>query len=99
MVATRQDVLDSLVAQRDRLKRLGVRKLSLFGSAARDQLSDQSDLDVLVELAPKTFDGYMDVKFLLEDSLGRRVDLVLLDALKPRLRAAILKDRIDVEGF
>lgn len=99
MVATRQDVLDSLAAQRERLKVLGVRRLSLFGSAARDQLTDQSDLDVLVELAPKTFDRYMDVKFLLEDSLGRRVDLVLPETLKPRLRAAILRDRIDVEGF
>lgn len=99
MVASRQDVLDSLAAQRERLKFLGVRKLSLFGSAARDQLTDQSDLDVLVEFAPKTFDRYMDVKFLLEDVLGRRVDLVLPETLKPQLKTAILRDRIDVEGF
>lgn len=99
MIATRQEVLTSLAAQHERLRKLGVRRLSLFGSAARDQLTADSDLDVLIDLAPRTFDRYMDVTFLLEDSLGHRVDLVLETAIKPRLRAAIARDRIDVQGF
>ncbi len=56
--------------------------------------SASSDIDLLVELQPKTFDSYMDVKLFLERVLGSKVDLVLADALKPRLRSAILADAV-----
>lgn len=48
----------------------------------------------MVELQPKTFDAYMDVKLLLEKVLGRKVDLVLADAVKPRLRTMILAEAV-----
>jgi predicted nucleotidyltransferase len=48
-----------------------VRFLALFGSTARDEASVESDVDLLVDLEPPTFDRYMDVKFLLEDRLGQ----------------------------
>ncbi len=46
-------------------------------------------MDILVELDQPTFDHYMDLKFFLEDALGRPVDLVLADSLKPRLKPVI----------
>jgi hypothetical protein len=49
-------------------------------------------VDILVELAIPTFDHYMDLKFFLEDSLGRPVDLVLADSLKPRLKPIITRE-------
>ena len=58
-----------------------------------------SDLDFLVRLKTATFDAYMDVKFLLEDSLARPVDLVMEDSLKPRLREPVLQEAVDVPGF
>ena len=51
-------------------------------------------LDLLVELQPKTFDAYMDVKLFIERALGRKVDLVLADAVKPRLRPMILAEAV-----
>ena len=70
--------------------RFGVRELAVFGSVARGEASDASDLDVLVDFAgPATFDGYMGLKLFLEDSLGVKVDLVTRAALKPRLRERI----------
>ena len=70
--------------------RFGVRDLAVFGSVARGEASDASDLDVLVDFAgPATFDGYMGLKLFLEDSLGVKVDLVTRAALKPRLRERI----------
>ena len=64
----------------------GVRRLVLFGSMARDEARPDSDIDVLVEFdGPATFDGYMDVKFLLEDVLGQSIDLVTPKALRPAL--------------
>jgi hypothetical protein len=70
--------------------RFGVRDLAIFGSVARGEASEASDVDVLVDfVGPATFDGYMGLKLFLEDTLGARVDLVTRAALKPRLRAGI----------
>lgn len=78
-------------------KRFGVKRLALFGSAARDELREDSDIDVLVEFeGPATFDGYMDLKFYLEALLGRPVDLITRDAVKPRMQPFIERDLIDV---
>ena len=66
--------------------------LGLFGSVLRGSAGDKSDVDILVELAIPTFDHYMDVKFFLEDQLGRPVDLVLADSLKPRLKPIITRE-------
>ncbi len=58
-------------------RRFGVKRLALFGSAARGELRDDSDVDVLVEFdGPATFDGYFRLKDYLEALLGRTVDLV-----------------------
>ncbi|HUY32239.1 MAG TPA: nucleotidyltransferase domain-containing protein [Pirellulales bacterium] len=81
------------------LRRLGVRRLGLFGSAARGEATQASDLDFLVELDRKTFDAYMDVKELLERLFQQRVDLVIAEAVKPRLWPRILEETIYVEGL
>jgi predicted nucleotidyltransferase len=91
---TREGVLETLAAHADELKNLGARSLALFGSLARGEGSEASDIDLLVELQPKTFDAYMDVKLYLESLLGRRVDLVLADAIKPALRSVILAEAV-----
>jgi predicted nucleotidyltransferase len=51
-------------------------------------------VDLLVELEEPTFDHYMDLKFYLEDLLGRPVDLVLADSVKPRLKPLIAKEAV-----
>ena len=92
-------IIEVLRSQRTKLRRLGVRRLGLFGSAARGEATEASDLDFLVELDRKTFDAYMDVKELLESLFGRRVDLVMEGAVKPRLRGRILQETIYAEGL
>ncbi len=64
----RSMILDLLTRHRDGLKaRFGAKHLALFGSAARDELRDDSDIDVLVEFeGPPTFHGYFDLKAELE---------------------------------
>ena len=75
----------------------GVRRIALFGSTARDEARNESDLDILVEfeLGP-TFDSFMGLKLFLEDNLGRTVDLVTTDALKPRMRSVVEREAMDV---
>lgn len=73
-------------------ERFSVRSIGVFGSTAAGHADEQSDVDILVELNEPTFDHYMELKFRLEEILGREVDLVLKDALKPRLKPIIEKE-------
>jgi hypothetical protein len=52
-----------------------------------------------VELEKKSFDVYMDLKDFLEEMFGCKVDLVMKDALKPRLRDPILKETVYAQGL
>ena len=96
---TREEILQILQGNRDALRRYRVRRLGLFGSYAAGQASEVSDIDVVVEFEEKSFDGYMDLKAFLEQLFQRRVDLVLADAVKPRLRAAIVDGAVYVPGL
>ncbi len=90
---TDSDVLAFLRDAREALgARFSVRRIGLFGSVARGTAGDDSDIDILVELSEPTFDHYMDLKFFLEDRIGRPVDLVLADSLKPRLAPIIERE-------
>ena len=98
MTINRQQIVAALAERRQEFgARFGVKRLSLFGSAARDELRDGSDVDVLVEFeGPATFQGYFDLKDYLEALLGRTVDLVTERGLKPRARRHVERDLIRV---
>jgi uncharacterized protein len=96
---TREQVLRLLSEHREDIRRFGVRSLGLFGSVARGENTAPSDLDFLVQFDAKSFDAYMDLRAYLETLFGCRVDLVLSDALKPRLREPILSETIHAPGL
>lgn len=78
-------------------KRYGVKRLALFGSAARDTAGPDSDIDVLVAFdGPATSERYFGVQFYLEDLLGKPVDLVTERAMRPELKPYIERESIDV---
>jgi predicted nucleotidyltransferase len=79
------------------VRMFGVVSLRLFGSAARDELRDDSDVDVLVEFTTAvTYTRYMGLKFYLEDLLGRQVDLVTTKGLRHEFRPAVEQEAIFV---
>jgi len=94
----RETILTTLNKNQPKLSALGVKTLALFGSAARDEIHAGSDIDILVSFrhSPVTFDAYMDVKMFLEDLLAVPVDLVVDEALRPRLRPFVQKDIVYV---
>ncbi len=73
-------------------KRFNVKKIGIFGSYARGEESKKSDVDILVEFYEPIGWEIVDLKELLEEALGMKVDLVVAKALKPRLAASILKE-------
>jgi hypothetical protein len=91
-------VLKLLEAHKPRLMcQFGVLDLALFGSAARDELGPDSDIDILVSFeGPATAQRYFGVLFYLEDLLDRRVDLVAEKALRAELRPHIEREAIHV---
>ncbi len=95
----RKDVLRILAEHREAIRGYGVRRLGLFGSCARDEGGEGSDLDFVVEFHRKTFDAYMDLKAYLEDVFDCPVDLVLADSVKPRLRAAVIEGAVHASGL
>jgi uncharacterized protein len=94
----RDEVLRILHVHRDEMRhRYGVASLALFGSVARNEAGQTSDVDLLVEFAePPGFDGYMALKFWLEDLLHCPVDLVMRKALKPHAVPVVEEEAIRV---
>jgi uncharacterized protein len=80
-------------------RRFHVQRLELFGSAATDRLSENSDLDFLVEFAPLAPGAYADAYFGLHEALeelsGRQVDLVIDRGIKnPYFRQSVEQTKV-----
>ena len=99
MDLTTSEILRALEAHAPAIRSYGVRSLGLFGSRAQGTAGAESDLDFVVEFNAKTFDAYMDLKAFLEQLFDVRVDLVLKDTIKPRLRERILAEALHAPGL
>jgi predicted nucleotidyltransferase len=75
--------------------RYGARQVRVFGSVARGEADEQSDIDFLVELEPgRTLLDLGGLQYDLEQLLGRRVDVVMERGLKPRIRERVLREAV-----
>ncbi len=94
----RDEVLKTLEGCREELRRqFGVKSLALFGSVARDEATDESDVDLLVEFdRPTGLFGLIRLQEHLGSILGRPVDVGTPNSLKPRIRANVLAESIYV---
>lgn len=78
-------------------ERFHVRSLGVFGSYVRHEESPESDLDLLVTFEePPGLMGFLELEHHLSDLLGIKVDLVMKDALKPRIGERILSEVVPV---
>jgi len=93
----RTEVIKKLALFKDELKQFSVRDLYLFGSYAREEADEQSDLDILVEFEPGAQIGLFEFARLrrrLCELLGREVDLVTRDAIRPEMKDQILREAV-----
>ena len=93
-VQTKEDVVQRLRGAREQLVALGVSSIGLFGSFVRGRQTAVSDVDFLVEFAPgqHSFDNFMELSFLLEALMGRRVELLTRESLSPHIGPYILRE-------
>ena len=93
----RDKALGLLAAHREELRALGVEKISIFGSVARDEARPDSDIDVLVEHqvgVALSFFRVCRLRYLLEDILGGSVDLVTVGGLRTEIREEVMAEAI-----
>ncbi|HEX9504216.1 MAG TPA: nucleotidyltransferase family protein [Patescibacteria group bacterium] len=79
------------------LKEAGVLKSALFGSVARGEADQKSDVDILVELPDdKSLFDLIDLQEKLESVLGKKVDIGTYRSIKPILRDRILHEQVQI---
>ena len=93
----RQEILDRLRQNEAALRAQGVAHAALFGSVARGEARPDSDIDIMVEIAPEIPMGvfqYVGIVHAIEDLFPVRVDVSNRVALKPHVRPSAERDAI-----
>jgi predicted nucleotidyltransferase len=91
------DVLKQLALAQEELKTFSVKDLYLFGSYAREEAGDESDMDILVDFEPGAEIGlfaFARLRRRLSELLGKEVDLVTRDAIRAEMRDEILREAV-----
>lgn len=91
---TRNVIMTQIRQHDDFLIAHGVRRIGLFGSHAREEAREESDIDLIVEFdaGKKNYDNFIELCFFLEELLGRKVDLLTPESISPVIRPYIEKD-------
>ena len=94
-MTTREHILFMLKSNKNRLMKLGIRNVGLFGSYGRNEQSVESDIDLLVDFEPEkeNFDNLIAVYDLLEKIFkNEKVEVVTMNGLSPYIGPSILKE-------
>jgi len=86
-------ILHTLATHKSQLAGFGVNKIGLFGSYVRNEATENSDIDLLVDIRKdkKTFNNFLSLNYYLEELLGKKVELVTVQSLSPFIGPHILK--------
>ena len=90
----KEDIFKLLKENKEKLKKHHVKKIGLFGSILRGDQTNESDVDLIVEFeeGKKSYDNFIELAFLLENLLQRKIDLLTIEALNPYMKPKILKE-------
>lgn len=94
-MTTKDYILTTIKTNRPELSKFGIRDIGLFGSYARDEQSDKSDIDILIDFEPdkENFDNYMAVYDIFEQLFkNERVEIVTKNGLSPYIGPKILNE-------
>lgn len=93
-IKNKEQIFRLIQLNQQQIRSFGVKKIGLFGSYAKNQQTDDSDIDFIVEFEKdkKSYSSYIKLAFFLEDLFGRKVDLLTNKSLSPYLGPRILNE-------
>ena len=94
-MTTKENIMSTIKSSEREISRYGIKSIGLFGSYARDEQSENSDIDILIDFEPdkENFDNYMAVYDIIEKLFkNQRVEIVTKNGLSPYIGPAILKE-------
>jgi predicted nucleotidyltransferase len=98
-MTTKDYIISTIRTNRQSLIRLGIQNVGLFGSYSRDEQSDKSDIDILIDFKPEmeNYDNYMAAYDIFEELFkNEKVEIVTLNGLSPYIGPKILKEVVYV---
>ncbi len=96
-MTNKEYILSEMKHQKRKLQNFGIVRIGLFGSYVREEQSENSDIDILIEFDPEkeNFDNYMSVYDMLENMFrSEKVEIVTKNGLSPYIGPQILKEVI-----
>ena len=100
-MTSKGEILDFLARNKDHFRdRYRIVKIGLFGSYARDEQAENSDIDLIVEFennTPNLYDLKNDLRLYIKENLNLNVDIAREKYIKPIYRKSILKEAIYVD--
>ena len=94
---TKTEILEILRREKPELaRRSGLRRLAVFGSYARADQREDSDVDILLKSYPRIGLCFVELADRIEDALGVRTAVISRRAIKPRYRKIIQEELVDV---
>ncbi|NJK85358.1 MAG: nucleotidyltransferase family protein [Bacteroidales bacterium] len=94
-MTTKEFILSTLKSKEREISKYGIKAIGLFGSYARDEQSENSDIDILIDFEPdkENFDNYMAVYDMIEKMFkNQRVEIVTKNGLSPYIGPKILNE-------
>ena len=94
-MTSKEYILNALRNSKPELYRFGIRDIGLFGSYARNEHSEKSDIDILIDFNPdmESYDNYMAVYDIFENLFkNERIEIVTKNGLSPYIGPKILKE-------
>ena len=89
------DVIGILKKCRKKIeKEYAVERIGVFGSYAKGNQTESSDIDILVEFKDPTYDNLIDLAFYLEELYGKKIDLITVKGLSPYILPSVEKEVI-----
>ncbi len=79
------------------LEKYNIKRAGLFGSYIRGDMREDSDIDILVEIEEDiSLLDFVGIKLEIEETLGKKVDLVEYNTIKPLIREKIIKEQVGI---
>jgi len=94
---TKDDIRKTIIQNKEILDKYKVKYIALFGSYARNEQRDDSDVDFLVEFEDNTYRNFINLVYEIESLLNKKVTIVTLKGMSPYILPHVLKEAEEIE--